>query len=383
MYSQQMEAKSKFYQAKHAYSIRLRDVLREQCHSVARQKQLIQETFDSDEEPIDVSDEEDGILTASTVLGQRIDPKHSLFLAIKACLSNSSTPLPLADVYDWIEQNKTEALPHHKKLPVYMGQKRFLEATLVFLHNPQVDHEIWGQSVVGLDQKNQSYSWKGYRLSPKEEDIALQMLEQLFYTPPAQPIRFPFAETARTQAERDLKPEIEKAMPEKFQQAKKIAVECNWALSAGLVGSCPDLEMKYNLEQYQMQEWRRFNSPYESFLYKDTFGSVSMESQVAPVIPKPRTAQEEDILVPTAPAEVSMLNLVRDSVARLPKRQGTRVDIRNMLRQSQYIRVSSTDAALNTAIFMSLEELSRGMDPSIKFNASIGLWQYGHGDRKN
>lgn len=53
--------------------------------------------------------------------------------------------------------------------------------------------------------------------------------------------------------------------------------------------------------------------------------------------------QGHPLVVPGAPASVSMLSLVRDAVARLPNGVGTRSDVAILLRQSAFLRDSGND----------------------------------------
>lgn len=48
-------------------------------------------------------------------------------------------------------------------------------------------------------------------------------------------------------------------------------------------------------------------------------------------------AREHSLLVPTRPACVTLLSLVRDAVARLPNGEGTRTDISELLKDSQFL----------------------------------------------
>lgn len=48
-------------------------------------------------------------------------------------------------------------------------------------------------------------------------------------------------------------------------------------------------------------------------------------------------AREHSLLVPNRPSCVTLLSLVRDAVARLPNGEGTRTDISQLLKDSQFI----------------------------------------------
>ena len=198
---------------------------------------------------------------------------------------------------------------------------------------------IWGEAVIVLDSKTEQYTWKGYQgMESNAEDKALLMLEQLFYAPLENPCTFPYALAAQVQAKRHVKIDAEKelAHDKEYQAASETAEACNWSMSNSLVGMHPGIETNSNLEQYQIQEWRRFKNPLQPFQYVDPGNdNNTYQVMVGPVIQNERQPKEMNVLVPSAPPEVTILNLVNDSLARLPNSSGSRTDIRHMLRQSQ------------------------------------------------
>ena len=63
------------------------------------------------------------------------------------------------------------------------------------------------------------------------------------------------------------------------------------------------------------------------------------------------------MLVPDRPASVSLLTLVRDAVSRLPNGEGTRSDIVELLRDSQYLVPDVETSALTTTVSGALDRL--------------------------
>nr|XP_002733719.1 PREDICTED: nuclear factor related to kappa-B-binding protein-like [Saccoglossus kowalevskii] len=131
------------------------------------------------------------------------------------------------------------------------------------------------------------------------------------------------------------------------------------------------------------QETRRYEQPHKAF----TFCFNGYESVVGPVkgvFGKETTmnkAREHFLLVSDRPPYVTILSVVRDSVARLPNGEGTRADICELLKDSQFIAESATDSQINTVVSGALDRLHYEKDPCVKYDTHRKLWIYLHRSR--
>lgn len=139
-------------------------------------------------------------------------------------------------------------------------------------------------------------------------------------------------------------------------------------------------------EMYRAQEKLRYEKPHKAY----TFRMHSYESVVGPVkgIYTQQTglnkARGHSLLVPDRPAYVTILSLVRDAVARLPNGEGTRSDICELLKESQYLAPLTSPTAennLNSVVSGALDRLHYENDPCVKYDAPRKLWIYLHRNR--
>ncbi|XP_050695890.1 nuclear factor related to kappa-B-binding protein-like isoform X3 [Eriocheir sinensis] len=139
-------------------------------------------------------------------------------------------------------------------------------------------------------------------------------------------------------------------------------------------------------DQYRVQEKLRYEKPHKAF----TFRMHGYESVVGPVkgIYTQQTglnkARGHSLLVPDRPAYVTILSLVRDAVARLPNGEGTRSDICELLKESQYLAPLSSPTAennLNSVVSGALDRLHYEHDPCVKYDTPRKLWIYLHRNR--
>ena len=72
---------------------------------------------------------------------------------------------------------------------------------------------------------------------------------------------------------------------------------------------------------------------------------------------------------------------VRDAVARLPNGVGTRGDIVELLRYSQFVTRHATPSAIHAVVSGALDRLHYEKDPCIKFESSSKKWVYLHRNR--
>ena len=74
------------------------------------------------------------------------------------------------------------------------------------------------------------------------------------------------------------------------------------------------------------------------------------------------------------PAIVTLLCLARDAASRLPDGIGTRGDIIELIKHSQWLKIDTTDAnTLNTVISGALDRLHYEEDSCVKYDADKKL----------
>ncbi|KAK7097674.1 hypothetical protein V1264_004618 [Littorina saxatilis] len=134
---------------------------------------------------------------------------------------------------------------------------------------------------------------------------------------------------------------------------------------------------------YQEQEHRRFDNPHRAFTYH-LHGYDSVVGPVKGVYNKENAvtkAREHNLLVSDRPAFVTILTLVRDAAARLPNGEGTRGDICELLKDSQFLAPGVTDTQINTVVSGALDRLHSEKDPCVKYDVNSKLWIYLHRSR--
>ncbi|KAK9885726.1 hypothetical protein WA026_012495 [Henosepilachna vigintioctopunctata] len=138
-----------------------------------------------------------------------------------------------------------------------------------------------------------------------------------------------------------------------------------------------------DIERFQEQEKRRYENPHRAF----TYCCNGYESVVAPLkgIYNPSVgsakARGHTILTTDRPNFVTILSLVRDATARLPNGEGTRGDIAELLKYSQYISPTATDSVLQTVVSGALDRMHTQFDPCVKYEAKRKIWIYLHRNR--
>jgi len=92
-------------------------------------------------------------------------------------------------------------------------------------------------------------------------------------------------------------------------------------------------------------------------------------------------AREHSLLRSDRPAYVTILSLVRDAAARLPNGEGTRAEICELLKDSQFLAPDVTSTQVNTVVSGALDRLHYEKDPCVKYDIGRKLWIYLHRDR--
>lgn len=136
------------------------------------------------------------------------------------------------------------------------------------------------------------------------------------------------------------------------------------------------------IENYRRQETERYKNPTQPWSYQledSSFTVVApVSKKIASVNIKPRDHQ---CLKPDRPGYLTLLSLTRDAAARLPDGVGTRADICQLVRDSQYIVESASDTQISNLVSGALDRLHYEKDPCVKYDTDRKLWLYLHKGR--
>ncbi|XP_009951193.1 PREDICTED: nuclear factor related to kappa-B-binding protein [Leptosomus discolor] len=134
---------------------------------------------------------------------------------------------------------------------------------------------------------------------------------------------------------------------------------------------------------FQEQERYRYSQPHKAFTFR-MHGFESVVGPVKGVFDKETSlnkAREHSLLRSDRPSYVTILSLVRDAAARLPNGEGTRAEICELLKDSQFLAPDVTSAQVNTVVSGALDRLHYEKDPCVKYDIGRKLWIYLHRDR--
>ncbi|XP_076819040.1 nuclear factor related to kappa-B-binding protein-like isoform X2 [Clavelina lepadiformis] len=168
------------------------------------------------------------------------------------------------------------------------------------------------------------------------------------------------------------------------QEAKFLRTLCQMWLQE-VVETSQDLKPTEELDSnsFHAQERRRFMYSHQAFVY-----TINGKRHAVPPVKgssgptkEGRVAREHCLLKSERPPEVTLLALTRDAVARLPDGKGTRATVCSFIKDSQYLAPVVTDTQINAAVSGALDRLHYEADPCVRFDASLRLWVYLHGDR--
>jgi len=101
----------------------------------------------------------------------------------------------------------------------------------------------------------------------------------------------------------------------------------------------------------ELKEQQRYDQPHKAFTFR-MHGFQSVVGPVKGVFDKEMSlnkAREHTLLRSDRPAYVTILSLVRDAAARLPNGEGTRAEICELLKDSQFLAPDVTSAQVRTA----------------------------------
>ncbi|XP_065355025.1 nuclear factor related to kappa-B-binding protein [Calliphora vicina] len=137
------------------------------------------------------------------------------------------------------------------------------------------------------------------------------------------------------------------------------------------------------ISEFQRQERDRFEQPHKAF----TYHMHGYESVVGPVkgIYSPllalSKARGHSMMVGDRPNFVTILTLVRDATARLPNGEGTRAEISELLKCSQYINRDASENVLQTIVSGALDRMHTEHDPCVRYDPKRKIWIYLHRNR--
>lgn len=140
---------------------------------------------------------------------------------------------------------------------------------------------------------------------------------------------------------------------------------------------------------FRQQETKRYETPHRPYTYYQ-HGYASVVGPVKGcILVKDATihynssnkARDHSMLIKDRPTFVTLLSIVRDAVARLPNGEGTKADIGELLKDSQFLLDSITDQQLNAILARNLDRLHGERDSCVKFDPSRRLWIYLHRNR--
>ena len=139
---------------------------------------------------------------------------------------------------------------------------------------------------------------------------------------------------------------------------------------------------KEEVQNFRKQEKIRYENPLKPWEYTLSNGNIAI---VAPLLSNQKQliskARDHELLKAERPPYITLLSLVRDAAARLEDGVGTRLDICDLLKDSQYINENVADSKINNIVSGALDRLHYQKDPCVKYDSHHKLWIYLHRNR--
>ena len=136
------------------------------------------------------------------------------------------------------------------------------------------------------------------------------------------------------------------------------------------------------VKNFQKQEQERYKNPSLPWEYTLSNGCKCV---VAPLFkknkPNPTKAREHPLLKPNRPSYITILSLVRDAASKLQDGVGTRADICDLLKDSQYLKENSSLDDISSVVSGALDRLHYEKDPCVQYDQNQKLWKYLHRNR--
>jgi hypothetical protein len=139
-----------------------------------------------------------------------------------------------------------------------------------------------------------------------------------------------------------------------------------------------DVERWRRVLDFRNQETRRYQNPESAFIFDNPWGnSIVGPLKRGPALDGGRP-REHDLLRNERPSHVTILCIVRDAASRLQGNRGTRGDICDLLRDSQYLREGATFQQLNTVVSGALDRLHYEANAPVQYDPESKEWCYLH-----
>ena len=137
------------------------------------------------------------------------------------------------------------------------------------------------------------------------------------------------------------------------------------------------------VKDFQRQEVERYKHPRQPWEYTLLDGTKCV---VGPLLKKAKgaintKARDHILLKQDRPSYITILALVRDAASKLQDGVGTRADICDLLKDSQYINENLLDSQINSIVSGALDRLHYEKDPCVKYDLHRKLWIYLHRNR--
>jgi hypothetical protein len=139
-----------------------------------------------------------------------------------------------------------------------------------------------------------------------------------------------------------------------------------------------DVERWRRVLDFRNQETRRYQNPESAFIFDNPWGrSIVGPLKRGPALDGGRP-REHDLLRNERPSHVTILCIVRDAASRMEGNRGTRGDICDLLRDSQYLREGATFQQLNTVVSGALDRLHYEANAPVQYDPESKEWCYLH-----
>ncbi|XP_073151995.1 uncharacterized protein [Henckelia pumila] len=169
-----------------------------------------------------------------------------------------------------------------------------------------------------------------------------------------------------------------------FTVATALLELANYHISPELEEACNTIiSMSQKKPKFHEEEARRYANPNQPFVYTASDGTKSTVPPIKKLQKSNNLAKVRDhhLFKANRPPQFSMLNLVRDAVARLAGGAGTRADICALVRDSQYLVDDIEEETLVKIVRGALNRLSYESDNCVQYDKELKVWIYLHKDR--
>lgn len=143
-----------------------------------------------------------------------------------------------------------------------------------------------------------------------------------------------------------------------------------------------DAERWARVLDFRNQETERYCHPERAHTFHNPWGtSIVSPLKRGPALDGGRP-REHPMLRNERPSHVTILCIVRDAASRLRNNRGTRSDICDLLRDSQYLRDGATFQQLNSCVSGALDRLHYEENAPVRYDPESKEWCYLHNDMR-